>query len=175
VRNWFSVINVWTRVADIVVLQRFRALEWPIVHRVREIEEFPQVLNVSQMWNWHTRLFLAEARTNLTAEEQAGTTGRYTKAELDELEKTLKEHETWLDEWVEKQRSVPMNHDPVIETEEMRKRAKVLETQLQHLVQRKPPRVRPMGTSSSSSTTQVPLRTDETEGSDGRSNKHDEL
>lgn len=124
------------------------------------------MLNISQMWNWHTSVFLAEARTNLTAEEQAGTTGRYSKAELDELEKTLKEHETWLDEWVGKQRSVPMNHDPVIETEEMRKRAKVLETQLQRLVQKKPPRVRP--TSTSSSTTQVPLRTDEP-------GKHDEL
>jgi hypothetical protein len=68
-----------------------------------------------------------------------GTTRRYTKAELDELEKTLKEHEKWLVEWVEKQKSVPMNHDPVIETSEMRKRAKVLETQLQRLVQKKKP------------------------------------
>jgi hypoxia up-regulated 1 len=147
----------------------FRALEWPIVHRVKEIEEFPQALNISQMWNWQTSLFLTEARMYLTAEEVAGTTGRYTKAELDELEKTLKEHEMWLDEWVEKQKSVPMNHDPVIETEEMRKRAKALETHLQRLKQKKPPRVRP--SSSSSSTTQVPLRTDEPGGSGG----HDEL
>jgi hypoxia up-regulated 1 len=151
----------------------FRALERPIVHRVKEIEEFPKTLNISQMWNWHTRLFLVDARANLTAEEKAGTTtGRYTKTELDELEKTLKEHEVWLTEWVEKQRSVPMNHDPVIETEEMQKRAKVLETHLQRLVQKKPPRVRPTSTSSSSSssssTTQVPLRTEEP-------GKHDEL
>ena len=117
------------------------------------------------MWNWRTRLFLSEARDNLTAEERAGTTGRYTKAELDEVEKALREHETWLDEWVEKQRSVPLNHDPVVETAEMRKRAKVLETHLQRLAQKKPPRARP----SSSSATQMPLPTDEGERG------HDEL
>lgn len=120
---------------------------------------------MSQMWNWRTRLFLSEARDNLTAEERAGTTGRYTKAELDEVEKALREHETWLDEWVEKQRSVPLNHDPVVETAEMRKRAKVLETHLQRLAQKKPPRARP----SSSSATQMPLPTDEGERG------HDEL
>ena len=128
------------------------------------------MLNISQMWNWHSRMFLVDARTNLTEEERAGTTGRYTKAELDELEKVLMDHEKWLNEWVEKQRSVPMNHDPVIETEEMRKRAKVLETQLQRLVQKKPPRPRPKNTSSSS-TTQDPQRTDEP----AKSNTHDEL
>jgi hypoxia up-regulated 1 len=145
----------------------FRALERPIVHRIKEIEEFPQALNISQMWNWHSRQFLTEARDNLTAEERAGTTGRYTKTELDELEKALKEHETWLDERVEKQKNVPMNHDPVIETAEMRKRAKALETHLQRLVQKKPPRVRP----SSSSTTQVPVGTDEP----GKASRHEEL
>ncbi len=144
----------------------FRALERPIVYRIKEIDEFPQALNISQMWNWRTRLFLSEARDNLTAEEQAGTTGRYTKAELDELEKALKEHEVWLNERVEKQKSVPLNHDPVVETGEMRKRAKVLETHLQRLAQKKPPRVRP----SSSSATQMPLPTDEAE-----KGKHDEL
>lgn len=142
------------------------------MHRVKEIEEFPQALNTSQMWNWHTRMFLADARTNLTEEEQAGTTGRYTKAELDELENTLKEHEKWLSEWVDKQRNVPINHDPVMETAEMRKRAKVLETQLQRLVQKKPPRIRPKSTSSSS-TTQDPQQTDEPAKSS--SNTHDEL
>lgn len=151
----------------------FRALERPIVHRINEIGEFPQALNTSQMWNWHTRLFLSEARDNLTAEERAGTTGRYTKTELDELEKALREHEAWLHEGVEKQKGVPMNHDPVIETKEMRKRAKALETHLQRLVQKKPPRVRP--SSSSSSTTQAPLRTDEAGGGDGGPRNHDEL
>jgi hypoxia up-regulated 1 len=149
----------------------FRTLERPIVHRIKEIEEFPQALNMSQMWNWRTRLFLGEARDNLTAEEREGTTGRYTKAELDEVEKALKEHETWLNERVEKQKSVPMNHDPVIDVAEMRKRAKVLEANLQRLAQKKPPRrVRP-SSSSSSSATQMPLPTDEAES--GR--KHDEL
>lgn len=142
-----------------------RAIERPVVNRIKELEEFPQALNISQMWNWKTRLFLAQARENLTSEERAGTTGRYTKAELGELEKALKEHEVWLDEGVEKQKSTPMNHDPAIETGEMRRRAKALESHLQRLVQKKPPRVRP---SSSSSTTQVPLHTDEP-------GRHDEL
>ncbi|KAI0291592.1 heat shock protein 70 family [Russula brevipes] len=145
------------------------AIERPIVNRIKELEEFPQALNISQMWNWKTRLFLAQARENLTSEERAGTAGRYTKAELDELEKALKEHEAWLDEGVEKQKSTPMNHDPVIETGEMRRRAKALESHLQRLVQKKPPRVRPSSSSSSSSsTTQVPLHTDEP-------GRHDEL
>jgi hypoxia up-regulated 1 len=129
---------------------------------------------MSQMWNWRTRLFLSEARDNLTAEERAGTTGRYTKAELDEVEKALKEHETWLNERVEKQKSVPLNNDPVVETAEMRKRAKVLETHLQRLAQKKPPRrVRP-SSSSSSSASQMPLPTDEAESGQS-SQKHDEL
>lgn len=148
----------------------FRALERPIVHRIKEIEEFPQALNDSQKWNWHTRLFLTEARENLTAEERTGTKGRYTKTELDELEKALKEHETWLSERVEKRRSTPVNHDSMVDTAEMRKRAKTLETHLQRLVQKKPPRVR----ASSSSTTETPLRTDEAEPG-SRSSKHDEL
>lgn len=137
------------------------------MHRVQEIEEFPQVLNISQMWNWHARGFLTEARANLTEEEQTGTTGRYTAAELDELEKTLKDHEKWLGEWVEKQKSVPLNHDPVIETSEMRKRAKVLETHLQRLVQKKKPPRKPKSTSTTS-TTQDPQRTEEAK-------PHDEL
>jgi hypoxia up-regulated 1 len=148
----------------------FRALERPIVHRIKEIEEFPQALNDSQKWNWHTRLFLTEARENLTAEERTGTKGRYTKTELDELEKALKEHETWLSERVEKRRSTPVNHDSMVDTAEMRKRAKTLEMHLQRLVQKKPPRVR----ASSSSTTETPLRTDEAEPG-SRSSKHDEL
>ena len=149
-----------------------RALERPIVHRVKEIEEFPQALNISQMWNWQTRLFLTDARANLTEEEQTGsTTGRYTKAELDDLENTLKEHEKWVVEWAEKQRSVPINHDPVMQTAEMRKRAKVLETHLQRLVQKKPPRTRPKSTSgSSSSTTPDSQQTDQPAKS-----SHDEL
>ena len=141
------------------------------MHRINEVEEFPQALNISQMWNWHTRLFLSEARENLTAEEQKGTTGRYTEMELDELEKALKEHETWLNEWVEKRRKTPVNHDPMVETAEMRKRAKALETHLQRLVQKKPPRVRP---NSSSTVTQVPLPTDEAQSRKEHS-EHDEL
>jgi len=117
-------------------------LEKPIVHRYKEIEAFPEALNNSQKWNWHTRMFLTEARQNLTAEIEADLPSKWTSDELDALETTLKEHESWLNEWVEKQRSVKSYEDPVIETTEMKARAKVLETQLYKLVKRKIPKAK---------------------------------
>ncbi|TFK82826.1 actin-like ATPase domain-containing protein [Polyporus arcularius HHB13444] len=116
------------------------SLERPIVHRYKEIEEFPQALNNSQMWNWSSRLFLTDARQNFTKELEAGLPTKYTKEELDEFEKVLKEHESWLDEWVEKQKKVKMNEDPVILTSEMRARAKVLENHLQKLYRKRAPK-----------------------------------
>ena len=65
-------------------------------------------------------MFLQEARQNLTEETAASLPSKWTKEELDGLEKTLREHETWLNEWVEKQKSVKPNEDPVIETTEMK-------------------------------------------------------
>ncbi len=117
-----------------------RSLERPIVHRYKEIEEFPQALNNSQMWNWSSRLFLTDARLNMTQELEAGLPTKYTKEELDEFEKVLKEHESWLDEWVEKQKKVKMNEDPVILSSEMRARAKVLENHLQKLYRKRTPK-----------------------------------
>ncbi|KAF7307842.1 hypothetical protein MKEN_01144500 [Mycena kentingensis (nom. inval.)] len=127
-------------------------LENPIIHRYKEIEEFPKALNQSQMWNWSTRLFLTEARENLTAEAAADLPSKWTSDELDGLEKTLKEHETWLNEWVEKQKAVKMNEDPVIETTEMKARAKVLETALMKLVKRKVPKTVKKKTTTTSKT-----------------------
>ncbi|KAF5314314.1 hypothetical protein D9619_011752 [Psilocybe cf. subviscida] len=115
-------------------------LEKPIIHRYQEIEAFPQALNNSQMWNWSTRLFLHEARQNLTAEIAEGLPSKWTQVELDNLEKSLKEHEAWLSEWVEKQKSVKSYEDPVIETAEMKARAKALELHLQKLYRRKIPK-----------------------------------
>lgn len=104
-------------------------------------------LNNSQMWNWSTRLFLTEAKANLTAEAEAGLPSKWTKDDLESLEKTLKDHEKWLNEWVEKQKAVKPNEDPVIETTEMKARAKVLETHLQKLVRRKIPKAKKTTTS----------------------------
>ena len=125
-------------------------MEKPIIHRYQEIEAFPQVLNNSQLWNWSTRMFLHEARQNLTVETAASLPSKWTKDELDGLEKTLREHESWLSEWVEKQKSVKANQDPVIETTEMKARAKVLETHLHKLWKRKVPKTvkKPISTSS---------------------------
>lgn len=132
-------------------------LEKPIIHRYQEIEAFPQALNNSQMWNWSTRLFLTEAKTNLTAEEETDTPSKWTWDELSALEKTLKDHESWLAEWVERQKSVPANQDPVIETAEMKARAKVLEQHLQKLWKRKaPPKARKTKTSAPATESSAP-------------------
>ena len=56
------------------------------------------------MWNWSSRLFITEAKQNLITEGEGGPPARYTQAEIDALEKTLKEHKVWLVEWVAKQR-----------------------------------------------------------------------
>jgi len=115
------------------------------------------------MWNWSTRLFLTEARENLTAEASAGLPSRWTKDELDALEKTLKDHERWLAEWVEKQKNVKSNEDPVIETAEMKARAKVLEQHLQRLWRRKVPKVKPKKSSTTESATATKDASDEKE------------
>ena len=115
------------------------------------------------MWNWSTRLFLTEARENLTAEASADLPSKWTKEELDALEKTLRDHERWLAEWVEKQKNVKSNEDPVIETAEMKARAKVLEQHLQRLWRRKVPKVRPKKTSTTESATATRNASDENE------------
>ena len=150
-------------------------MEKPVIHRYQEIEEFPKALNTSQMWNWSTRLFLTEAHDNLTASLQpGGPPSRFTREELDGLEKTLKEHEAWLNEMVEKQKKVQMNEDPVLESSVLKEKAKKLENHLQRLVKKKPPRVKKAtSTASSSPTASKPTGEPalETEGVGG----HDEL
>ncbi|KAI6022904.1 Hsp70 protein-domain-containing protein [Pisolithus microcarpus] len=129
------------------------SLERPIVHRYKEIEEFPEALNNSQKWNWSTRLFLAEARANLTAETAAGLPSKWTVEELDALEKAVKEHEAWLSDGVEKQKHA-------IETREMRSRAKTLEL---HLAERKAPKAKKTPENGESNETE------------GKQSAHDEL
>ncbi|CCM00707.1 uncharacterized protein FIBRA_02747 [Fibroporia radiculosa] len=144
-KDTFSWLSEHGESADIGELLDKRTvlekLEQPIVHRYTEIEEFPKALNNSQMWNWHTRLFLADARQNLTLATQGGPPSKYAAEELEALERTLKDHEAWLDEWVEKQRKVRMNEDPVILSSEMRARAKTLENHLQRLYRKKAPKL----------------------------------
>lgn len=132
--------------ADTVRLWEKRSLletlEKPIVHRYKEIESFPQALNNSQKWNWSTRLFLTQARENVTADAIAGVPSKWSSQELDALETALKEHEAWLHDGVERQKKTKMNEDPAIETKEMQERAKTLEQHLQRLVRRKAPKVK---------------------------------
>lgn len=96
-----------------------------------------------------TRLFLQEARLNLTAEAASDTPSKWTADELETLEKTLREHEAWLNEWVEKQKNVKMNEDPVILTTEMKARAKTLENQTVKLMRRKAPKPKKTSTTTS--------------------------
>ena len=142
------------------------------------------------MWNWHSHLFLTEAKANLTRDLEAGVAAgqsvplKYTKEELDEFERTLKEHEAWLDEWVEKQKAVKMNEDPVILTSEMRARAKVLENHLQRLVRKRPPpkakktasttTTSSTNTSTTTATTEAASETESTSSSQGPP-RHEEL
>ncbi|KAI0772399.1 actin-like ATPase domain-containing protein [Trametes elegans] len=146
------------------------SLERPIVHRYKEIEEFPVALNNSQMWNWSTRLFLTEAKQNLTREAETGAAGRYTKEELDELERALKEHEVWLNEGVERQKARQMNEDPAILSSEMRARAKVLENHLQKLVKKRAPKP-PKKTSSSSASSSTTAAKEEGTAAAGEEGK----
>ena len=130
-------------------------------------------------------MFLTETKQNMTKELEAGTPTKYTTDELDEFEKVLKDHEAWLNEWVEKQKSVKMNEDPVILSSEMRARAKVLENHLQKLYRKRPPKVPKKSSSSSSSSsttastaTTSATATEETasaSGTPGKDSRHEEL
>lgn len=149
-------------------------LEAPIQHRYKEIEEFPKALNQSQMWNWSTRLFITEAKQNLTTEEAEDRPSRFTREELADLESALIEHEKWLNINVERQKKVKLNEDPAIETAEMKRRAEALATQLQKLVKRKIPKARKPKSTSSSATTEA-TATSAAEGDSSTTKKHDEL
>ena len=78
-----------------------------------------------------------------------GPPAKYTPEELDGLQRVLDEHERWLDEWVEKQKKVARNEDPVILTSEMRARARTLENALTKLRNKKVPKARKSSTTSS--------------------------
>ena len=131
----------------------FRGLERPIQFRYKEIEAFPSALNNSQRVNWMSRIFITEARTNLTAEQENDLPSKWTVEEIDSFEASLKDHEAWIYEWVDKQRNVKPNEDPVILTTEMKARAKTLENALTKLMRRKLPKPRKTSTSSSTTST----------------------
>ena len=108
---------------------------------------------MSQLLNWQTRLFIGEAREAIATAEEGGPPAKYTPEELEGLQRVLDEHERWLDEWVEKQKKVARNEDPVILTSEMRARARTLESALAKLRNKKVPKARKTSSSSSSSRT----------------------
>ena len=132
--------------------------------------------------NWQTHLFLAESREALANAEAGGPPAKYTPEELDGLQRVLDEHERWLDEWVEKQKAVKMNEDPVILTSEMRARAKALENQLQKLVRKRPPPPKRKTTSTTSTTVTSSAEASETVSAESESHssadeppRHEEL
>jgi hypoxia up-regulated 1 len=137
------------------------------------------------MWNWSTRLFLTEAKQNLTLDGAEGLTPRYTLAELDTLEKSLIAHESWLNLNVEAQKKRQYNEDPAVETAEMKRRAEELANQLGKLARRKiPPKPKksPTATSSSAASTATsespvpePTSTSTTSATASARDRHDEL
>ncbi|KAI0318042.1 actin-like ATPase domain-containing protein [Amylostereum chailletii] len=150
VEEWFHREQDHAQTKDLIEKRSaLESLEFPIKHRYKEIEDFPAALNNSQKWNFHTRMFLGEAKTNLTEEEKTGAAGKYTREELDALEKDLKEHEVWLNEKVEKQKLVKMNEDPAVETKDLMEKATKLEMHLQKLALKKPPKVKKSSSGSS--------------------------
>ncbi|KAH9921141.1 Hsp70 protein-domain-containing protein [Fomitopsis serialis] len=164
------------------------SLERPIFVRYEEIKEFPHALNMSQLMNWQTRLFLGEAKQALITAEEGGTPAKYTVSEIEGLQKALEDHERWLNEWVEKQKKVAMNEDPVILTSEMRARAKTLDNVLQKLRNKKMPKVPKKTNTTSASADATGTQQTESTGAGGSSRssssasashpsseKHDEL
>jgi hypoxia up-regulated 1 len=109
------------------------------------------------MWNWSTRLFITEAKQNLTAEESGDPNAvvKVTKEEIADLEAKLKEHESWLNIGVETQKRRRYNEDPAIETAEMKKRAEELSKHLHKLVMRKVPLRKKTTTSAQSESTKT--------------------
>lgn len=97
-------------------------------------------------------MFITEAKLALEKEEQGGEPAKWSKEEIAGLEKTLIEHETWLNEMVEKQKAVPMYDDPAVESSELRTRVKALENNLQKLAKKRVPRRKATTTSSASAT-----------------------
>jgi hypoxia up-regulated 1 len=152
-----------------------RKLEQPVVHRYNEIKEFPHALNNSQMWNWSTRMFLTEAKMNLSVEEQGGEASKYTREELDGLEKALKAHETWLNEVVEKQKTIKYYEDPAVESSELKAKSKMLENHLQRLAKKKTPKKKTSSSSSSSSSSGSSSSTGSGGKAEQTNSKHDEL
>ncbi|TFY61102.1 hypothetical protein EVJ58_g4721 [Rhodofomes roseus] len=146
-------------------------LERPIFHRYEEIKEFPHALNMSQLMNWQTRIFMKEAKDGLIAAEEGGPPSKWTASEIEGLQKALSDHEQWLDEWVEKQKKVQMDEDPVILTSEMRARAKTLDNALQKLRNKKAPKVPKKTTSTSSSASADATGTEQAESTGTESSR----
>ena len=122
------------------------------MHRYTEIQEWPRALNQSQMWNWSTRMFLTEAKLALEKAAAGGEPAPHDAEDVAALEKTLIEHEIWLNDAVERQKKVTMYDDPAVESAELRRRAKVLESHLQRVAKRKVPKRKTTKSKSETST-----------------------
>ena len=129
------------------------------------------------MWNWSTRLFITDAKLAFEKAEADETADppRWTKEEIAALEKTLIEHETWLNEVVEKQKAVKMYDDPAVESAELRRRAKLLENHLQKLAKKKVPRRKTTSTAKESATPAESATTKAQEATNTPAGHHDEL
>ncbi|KAG9085799.1 lumenal Hsp70 protein [Ceratobasidium sp. 370] len=159
------------------------AMEKPIQHRYKEAETGPQALKDLQQAMFAAKLFVSSAHENRTkleahtAAENASTPDseplaplppmpEFTDAEIKDVESQMSEIETYLNDKVDVQRSLPKHVDPVLVTSEMNSRGMRLQGTVQRL-QRRRPKVRVVKksatpTSTSTSSTATTGKTEET-------------
>lgn len=127
------------------------AMEKPIQHRYKEAETGPQALKDLQQAMFAAKLFVSSAHENrtkleafLAAENDTEPPAplppmpEFTEAEIKEVESQMSEIETYLNDKVDVQRSLPKHVDPVLVTADMNSRGMKLQGTVQRLQKRKP-------------------------------------
>ncbi|KAG9101171.1 lumenal Hsp70 protein [Ceratobasidium sp. 392] len=128
------------------------AMEKPIQHRYKEAETGPQALKDLQQAMFAAKLFVSSAHENRTkleahlAAENASTEPltplppmpEFTENEIKEVEAQMSEIESYLEDKVDVQRSLPKHVDPVLVTAEMNSRGMKLQGIVQRLQRRRP-------------------------------------
>ncbi len=106
-----------------------RSIEMPIVKRYTESRTRPQAIENFQKAMYMSRSWFVEARTNMTTAEN-GTVFPWTEADLDLVEMTLKDNESWMKEQMEKQEAVleDPTADPVLLTADLISRGKRIQS-----------------------------------------------
>ena len=128
-------------------------MEKPIQHRYKEAETGPQALKDLQQAMFAAKLFISSAKENRTKIEEFNAAleadpdaepepllpmAEFTEKEISDVEALMVENESYLNERVDVQRSLPKHVDPVLVTAEMNSRGMKLQSTVQKLTRRKP-------------------------------------